>query len=329
MTETGHRDAPDISIVIVSWNTRDLLRKCLYSVFENSADLKVQVFVVDNASTDNSAEMVRHEFAEVCVIENSMNVGFSRANNQALPKCAAELVLLLNPDTVIIGSALRELVCFTHEHLDCGAVGPKLIHPRAGLRVLGCGNQPTLWRVVTHYFFLSSLFPRSPTFEGIHLFVGLHDQTVREVEWLSGACLLARKSALMDAGGLCEDWFMYAEDWELCVRLRSNGWKLYHAPSAVVEHHLSASTEQNELASMMPITSGRSYFIKLNKPSAVELFIFDAVRTIGLGLRAIGYFLRGLVWNRPHCEMWFHRARTFRQFARAALPKFSGLQNYP
>src|SRR5262249_29876966 len=137
-----------------------------------------------------------------------------------------------------------------------------------------------------------------------------------------------RRSALMDAGGLCGDWFMYAEDWELCARLQGNGWRLYHAPSAVVEHHLSASTEQNELASTMPITAGRSYFIKLNKPSTIELFAFDAVRTIGLGLRAIGYFLRGVLRNGAHREMWFHRAQTFGHFARAALPKFSRLKNY-
>jgi GT2 family glycosyltransferase len=325
---TVDRSKPDISLVIVSWNTRDLLRACLKSVLENSTRLQLEVFVVDNASTDGSAEMTRSEFAEVCLVENSANVGFARANNQALPKCTADNVLLLNPDTIIIGSALHELLCFIREHTDCGAVGPKLIHPRAGLRVLGCGNQPTLWRVVTHYSFLSSFFPKSRTFEGIHLFVGTHDQAVREVEWLSGACLLVRRSALMDVGGLCEDWFMYAEDWELCARLRANGWRLCHLPSAVVEHHLSASTEQNELASMMPITAGRSYFIKLNKPSTVELFTFDAVRSIGLGLRAIGYFVYGLVRSRPHREMWFRRARTFRHFARAALPKFTGLQNY-
>src|SRR5262249_36776135 len=287
---TADRNLPDIGIVIISWNTRNLLRKCLHSVFENSAGLKLQIFIVDNASTDSSAEMVREEFPEVTLIENPTNVGFARANNQVLPICASELVLLLNPDTLIVGSAFQELVDFIREHPDCGAVGPKLIHPRAGLRVLGCGNQPTLWRVVTHYSFLSSLFPKMRTFEGIHLFIGRHDRAAREVEWLSGACLLVRRSALMDAGGFCVDWFMYAEDWELCARLQGNGWRLYHEPSAVVEHHLSASTEQNELASTMPITAGRSYFIKLNKPSTIELFAFDAVRTIGLGLRAIGYF---------------------------------------
>ena len=325
---TADRSKGDISIVIVSWNTRDLLRACLKSVFANSARLRLQVFVVDNVSTDGSAEMVRREFAEVCVLENSTNVGFARANNQALPNCNSELVLLLNPDTLIIGPALQDLVDFIRGHPDCGAVGPKLIHPRASLRVLGCGNQPTLWRVVTHYSFLSSLFPKLPRFEGIHLFVGMHDRAVREVEWISGACLLVRRSALMDAGGLCEDWFMYAEDWELCARLRKKGWKLHHIPSAVVEHHLSASTEQNELASMMPITASRSYFIKLNKPSAIELFTFDAVRSIGLAVRALGYFVRGLFRKEPHRKLWFLRARTFREFARAALPKFSGLRNY-
>src|SRR5437016_2817047 len=191
----------DLSVIIVSWNTRDLLRQCLRSVFQNALHLKLQVLVVDNASTDESATMVRSEFPDVRVIQNTINVGFARANNQALPDCLSELVLLLNPDTLVLDRALEELVEFLRQHPGAGAVGPKLLHPRLDLRVLGCGNQPTLWRVFTHYSFLSSLVPNFKAFEGIHLFVGIHDRQVREVGWISGACLLARKAALTDAGG--------------------------------------------------------------------------------------------------------------------------------
>ncbi len=264
--------------------------------------------------------MVREQFPQVRLIQNERNVGFAAANNQALPNCSSELVLLLNPDTVIIGSALQKLIRFIQEHPNTGAVGPRLLHPRAGLRVLGCGNQPTLWRIFTHYSFLSSLFTRSRLFEGIHLFVGKHDQSTREVEWVAGACLLVRKSALIAVGGLCEDWFMYAEDWDVCERLRKTGWKIHHVPSATVEHHLGASTEQSEAASLMPVTAGRSYFIKLNNPSQIELFMFDAIRSAGLALRALLYFLRGIASDTTNGESWFRKARTFRALAAAALP---------
>ena len=197
----------------------------------------------------------------------------------------------MHADTVIVGAALQELVRFIREHPETVAVGPRLLHPRAKLRVLGCGNQPTLWRTFTHYSFLSALIPHLRFFEGIHLFVGQHDKSPREVEWVAGTCFLVRKSALMAVGGLCEDWFMYVEDWDLCERLRKAGWKIHHVSSAIVEHHLGASTEQNKVASVMPITAGRSYFIKLNNPSRTELFMFDVIRSAGLAARALAYFL--------------------------------------
>jgi N-acetylglucosaminyl-diphospho-decaprenol L-rhamnosyltransferase len=310
----------DLSIILVSWNTCDLLRQCLTSIFQSAGGLKLQLLIVDNASTDDSVEMVHREFPQVRVIRNAHNVGFAPANNQALPECSAELVLLLNPDTVLLDQALADLIQFLRHHPNVGAVGPKLVHPRVGLRVLGCGNQPTLWTIFTHYSFLSSLIPSFKAFEGIHLFVGIHDRRIREVEWISGACLLARKAALIDVRGLCENWFMYAEDWDLCARLRNKGWKIIHLPSAVVEHHLSASTEQNEMASMMPITAGRSYFIQLNNPSPIQLFAFDAIRSIGFVLRAVGYFLRGIISKDAIRGMWLKRSRLFGNFAIAALP---------
>jgi GT2 family glycosyltransferase len=305
---------PDLSVVIVSWNTRELLRACLGSVFRNASDLTLEVFVVDNASTDGSAAMVREHFPQVRLIENRSNVGFAAANNQVFPQCSAEFVLLLNSDAVIIDRALQILVNFMRANREAGAVGPRLLHPRLKMRVLGCGNQPTLWREFNHQFGLSRLFPRSRFFRGIYLFVNVHDDKVREVEWISGAALFVRNRVIKNVGGLSERWFMYAEDMEWCHRMQLAGWKLYSVPSAVVEHHLSASTKQSKNAHVLGIAAGRSYFVHSQSPSALKLFLFDLVTIAGMLLRATGFFLRSLT-DRRHADMWRSRARLFARYA--------------
>jgi GT2 family glycosyltransferase len=306
--------APDLSVVIVSWNTRELLRACLGSVFETAAGLKLEVFVVDNASTDESAPMVRKHFPQVRLIENKNNLGFAAANNQVFPQCSADLILLLNSDTIVVGNTLKLLVDFIRANPTAGAVGPRLLHPRLKLRVLGCGFQPTLWREFNHQFGLSWLFPKTRLFRGIYLFVKVHDDRVREVEWISGAAMLVRKSVIQQVGDLSERWFMYAEDMEWCRRMLIGGWKLYSVPDAIVEHHLSASTKQSEGGHTLSISAGRSYFVYSQKPSALKLFLFDSVTVVGMLLRATGFFLRSLT-DHKHAEMWRSRARLFARYA--------------
>jgi GT2 family glycosyltransferase len=311
----------DLSIVIVSWNTRELLRNCLRSVFDNPGRLALEVFVVDNNSSDGSVTMVRDCFPRVHVIQNNQNVGFASANNQAFEQCSADFVLLLNSDTIVIESALRTLVDFMHAHPESGAIGPRLLHPRLKLRVLGCGYQPTLWRQFTHQFGLSQLFPQTTLFRGIHLFTKLHDDEVREVEWISGACLLVRKTVIERIGGLNERWFMYAEDMEWCRRMIAADWKLYSVPDAIVEHHLSASTKQRDDAELISISAERSYFAYAQKPARSTLFLFDLVCTFGNLLRSMLFFTRSLT-DAPHAQMWRSRARLFARYARTHFAFF-------
>ena len=310
----------DLSIIIVSWNTRELLSACLTAVIASVDGLVLEVFVVDNHSSDGSPEMVRDSFPQVRLIENPDNVGFAAANNQVFPFCSAEAILLLNSDTIVRPGALRTLFDFLREHPKAAAVGPKLVHPRVQLRILGAGRQPTLRTVINHYLFLSALFPRIKFFEGVFLFVGQHDDRARRVEWLSGACLLVRKDAIKEVGPLSESFFMYCEDMEWCDRMLASGWELYHVSDAVVEHHLSASTEKNEQASLLPITTARQYFILRNKPGVWSLFNFDLALVLGLTIRAGIYF--GLSLVRPGSRpMWKARGRQFLRYASAALQR--------
>src|SRR5438270_5718445 len=132
---------PALSVIILSWNTRDLLRDCLTSVIGEAAGLETEIIVADNASSDGSVEMVRETFPNVRIIENKTNLGFAVANNRVFPLCRSDKILLLNSDTIVKPQALQIMVDFLDQHPDVGVVGPKLIHPHARLDVLGCGEQ--------------------------------------------------------------------------------------------------------------------------------------------------------------------------------------------
>src|SRR5690554_4250491 len=152
---------PDLSIVVVNWNTRDLLRDCLALVFQYADGIVPEVFVVDNHSSDGSGAMVRREFPAVRLVENESNVGFAAANNQVFSLCTADLVMLLNPDTRVREGALQTLVRFMRAHPKAGAAGPLVVHPAGRLRAMSCGQQPTLRTLFNHYSGLSALLPHS------------------------------------------------------------------------------------------------------------------------------------------------------------------------
>ena len=312
----------DLSIIIVSWNTRDLLRDCLNSVFAEPTGLKLQVLVADNASSDGSAEMVRQRFPQVRLIENKENLGFAISNNRLFKFCEAEYIVLLNPDTVVKNDALRILRDFIHDHPRIGAAGPKLVHPHLQLDVLGCGGQVSLRTVFNHYFFLARLFPNVPAFEGTHLYVGVNDREPRPVGWVSGACLVVRKAVIDQVGPMSERWFMYAEDQEWCARMIAAGWQVFHVPGAVVEHHLGASADKNPLVSSLPIRASRELYIQLQKPSAIRLWLFDAVLAAGCALRAAGYWMKGII-DRNARPMWHRKASQFLAYARLAIHRFA------
>ncbi len=229
----------DVQIVVVSWNTRDLLLACLRSVFVEVADTtpeQIQVWVIDNASTDGSAEAVRQQFPKVAVVENDRNVGFAAANNQALRACRAQAHLLLNSDTVVVRGALRRLLDSLHERPQAGAFGPRLLNLDGTLQfsaypMLTPGRE--LWRLL----FLDQLVRRGSY--PMHRWRLDHEH---RVEVLTGACLLLRRDALDQVGLLDETYFMYTEEVDLCQRLAQAGWEIWWEPRAQVVHYGQASS---------------------------------------------------------------------------------------
>jgi len=195
----------------------------------------LEIFVVDNASSDGSAEMVEKEFPEIQLIKNAENLGFAKANNQAIRHSRGKYILLLNPDTVVQGDALDTMVLFMDDHKDVGAVGPRILNPDNRVQ-LTCGRHfPTplteLWDLTK----LSDLLPNSRIFGKAWMSFWAHSDTM-EVELLSGACMMVSREAIDQVGLIDEHFFLFAEDTEWCYRIKKNGWKIYLNADAEVMH---------------------------------------------------------------------------------------------
>jgi GT2 family glycosyltransferase len=230
-----------LSIAIVSWNTRDLLRDCLSSVFENLDNLKAEVVVVDNGSTDGSAEMVRNEFPQVNLVEAGENLGFTRANNLAYKLSNGKYFLLLNSDTVVLPDALSRMLRFMEAYPVAGAVGCRLLNGDGTLQ-RSCSCFPTVTTELFDALYLSKLFPKSQIF-GKGAMSYWDFSSIREVEFAGGSCLMLRRTALEVVGLLDEKFFMYSEEIDLCYRLKCNDWKVFFIPDARVIHYGGQSSK--------------------------------------------------------------------------------------
>ena len=255
-----------LSILIVNWNTRDLLADCLRSItdyrlkIEDPAssifNLQSEIIVIDNASTDGSAAMVRERFPRVRLIENAENVGFARANNQGIALAAGRYVLLLNPDTVVHPGALAGLVAFMAAHPAAGACGPRLLNGNGSLQP-ACHPMLTPGREFWRLLFLERLWPRAT-----YPMARWDTVTPRRVEVIKGACLLLRRAALDQVGLLDENYFMYTEEVDLCYRLAQAGWKLWYVPTAVVTHFGEASSRQVKEAMYLQLYRSKIQFYR-------------------------------------------------------------------
>ena len=262
---------PSLAIVIVSYNTRDLLRDCLRSIGPGGATCALDVWVVDNASRDGSAAMVRDEFPHVHVIDSPRNGGFAYANNLALSQILGtgdwglgtgsdlltpdpqslipDYVLLLNPDTVVPPGALDALVSFLEAHPAVGACGPKLLLGDGSLDVACRRSFPTPEIAFYRMTGLARLFPRSPRF-GRYNMSHLDADLQTEVDAVVGACMLVRGAVVREVGLLDEAYFMYGEDLDWAYRIKQYGWKIMYVPSVTIHHFKRASSRQRPFPSI-------------------------------------------------------------------------------
>lgn len=238
-----------LSIIIVNWNTRDLLRACLRSVRETCADVAHEVIVVDNASADGSAAMVAEEFPQARLVANAENVGYAKGNNQGIELARGEWLWLLNPDTEVLPNAAERLLKFMVEHKDCGALGCKLLNPptlphsHPPTLQYSCRTFPTPDVILIEALGLSRLFPRHRWFGKYRMTWWDYDE-VREVDQPMASSLLIRREVIEQVGGMDEAFPIFFNDVDLCYRIKQAGWKIYFTPDAQVIHHGGASTRQ-------------------------------------------------------------------------------------
>lgn len=233
-----------LSIVIVNYNTERLLQDCLESVYAGANGTPMNIWVVDNNSHDNSVPMLRSRFPKVQVIQNPVNVGFSKANNLVISQSRSDYILLLNPDTVIIGDAIERMVKFMEAHPKVGIAGCKVLN-RDGTLQLACRRSIPTPRVA---FFrlagLSRLFPKSRVMAEYNMTYADPEQT-HEVDAVSGAFLMIRKKVVEQIGLLDERFFMYGEELDWCLRAKRAGWAVMYHPDAQIVHYKGESTKYN------------------------------------------------------------------------------------
>jgi|SRR5581483_9232904 hypothetical protein len=299
-----------LSVVIVNWNTRELLRVCLQSVFDTVRAKPLQVIVVDNASSDGSAAMVQHEFPAAQLIVNPTNVGFANANNQAFAHCTGKYVLLLNSDAQLLPNTADGLIQMLDAHTNTAAVGPMILNHDETYQAGGT-DFPNLLNETLLAFGVArwlrrGYYPNYPP-----------DKPGGVVDWVGGACLLIRKRALEQIGGLDDGFFMYTEETDWCFRARQADWHIEYAPQQRVIHHGGASAAQASAAMKSELYRSKLRFFEKHRPR----WQYTLLKTIFVSSAAGKVLMYSLAAklrqaNRARYE---RQAASFRQVYRACL----------
>ena len=276
---------PDVSIIVVNWNTHDLLADCLNSVAATAGELDLEIVVVDNASTDGSQAMVRQTFPHVRLIANAENVGFARANNQGLAACRGRYVLLLNSDALLTPNSLQTMLDLAESRPRVGIVGAHLRN-RDGSFQASHSPFPNLWQ---EFLILSGigrlLYGRWYPSHGPE-----ENEGPQVVDYVEGACLLVRRAAFEQVGGLDEGYFMFSEEVDWCYAMREKGWQVWYQPEARVIHLGGGSSRNRRPQREADLYRSRIRFVRKHYGITAAWLLkaqivgFTAIKSLGHGL---------------------------------------------
>jgi GT2 family glycosyltransferase len=234
-----------ISVVVVSWNAKAFLLKCIQSIIRQSVPDPPEIIVVDNASTDESAQAVNDNYPGVTVIRNDGNYGFAKANNIGIRASGGTYLFLINSDVVVSEGCFQQCVRYMDEHPDIGMLGPRIVGSDGNVQ-RSCMGYPSLWNTLCRALALDSLFPNSRLFGGHLLTFWNHDET-RTVEVINGCFWVLRRSAVEQVGLLDERFFIYGEDVDWCRRFNESGWKVVFLSEADALHYGGASSANSPI----------------------------------------------------------------------------------
>ncbi len=278
-----------LTIQIVNWNAREHLRQALRSIYESPPTFPFEVLVLDNDSRDGSVQMLEKEFPQVRLLVSERNLGFAKGHNTLARHAQGRYLLILNPDTFVMRHALVKLVRFAEEHPEAGIIGPKLLNPDGSLQY-SCRRFPNPTAAIFRNTPLGRLFPNN-RYTREYLMLDWDHNSVREVDWVSGAAMLVRRALFEQLGGFDEQFFIYVEDVDLCYRAWQAGWKVLYDPEAVIIHAIGRSTDL--VANQMIITFHRSMykFYKKHYLRQTPLSLRPLI-PVGLTLRASLFLLK-------------------------------------
>jgi len=294
----------DLSIIIVNWNTRNLLFQCLESVYESAGRLNLEVIVVDNASTDGSVEMVQEQFPHVRLVENRKNAGFAAANNQAMRISKGDYICLLNSDTVVLGNALEKAVAFMQSHPDVGALSPRLLNEDGSLQDFP-KSYPTLANELSRMLRIYNCVTWSKR-KGLVT----SGEYTREVDRVKGACLLVQRQVVGSVGGMAEDYFMYAEEDDWCYRIKRQGWKIYYYPEARVVHYGGSSIKQVSHQMFLRLHQSKLLFFR-RYYSPTSVWLLRVIWWIGYRVRLAFVSLLWMLGGKAS-EAWNRKRKEYR-----------------
>ena len=289
----------DLSIIIVNWNSKEYLEKCIASILASTHGISYEIVVIDGGSFDGSGEMLRKRYRQVRFIQNEKNLGFARTNNIASQVSNGRNVLFLNPDTEIEGPAIERLSHYLDVLPNAGIVGAKLLNSDGSVQTSCIQAFPTILNQFLDSNACRAVSPGSGMWGMRPLFTG--EKTPAEVDAVSGACLMIKRSLFERIGMFSSDYFMYSEDIDLCFKVREAGRKTYYVPTAVVVHHggvSSSRTGESAFSSVMLLESRWRFFRKTRPPwycaSYRMAMLFASMIRIGLAMLAWPiYGLRG------------------------------------
>ena len=272
----------NITIGVISFNTKELLADCLASIARQGNDLLAKTVVIDNASTDGSSGLVEEKYPQVELISNNDNLGYAKAANQVLKNSKSQFVLLLNSDTILHDKSIESILDFMQGCPQAGAVGPLLLNPDGSNQASG-RRFPSFLDASMHAF-LGVIAPDN-RFSRRYKLMDWDRKHKKEIDWISGAAIVLRRQAVKEIGLFDERFFMYVEDMDLCYRLWENGWKIFLLPEAKVTHYIGESSKQLNVQMIREFQKSIYRFYLKQNAHSPKRFLAPLVK-LGLFLRA-------------------------------------------
>jgi hypothetical protein len=233
---------PEVSVIIVNWNTLRYLPDCLNSLLNTGNGYTQEIIVVDNASSDGSVDVVAEQFPQVKLIRNTENLGFAKANNIGIQQSAGRYICIVNSDVIVLEGCIQNLMKFMDQNPNVGIAGPRILNPDRTLQP-SCRHFPTIWNNLCQSVGLNRLFPKSAFFSDWFMNYWAHD-SIRNVDALSGCFWIVRREAMEQVGLLDEDFFIYGEDLDWCKRFKNTGWEVGFYPESEAIHFGGASSSK-------------------------------------------------------------------------------------